>query len=132
MAKQIRTDREYKDLYGTSAATRFNSLVIKKLRRALLADAGVELLTLFLKEYSARLARMKTPQDGEYTCSLVCKLDDNLKKRLLVHQLRKILKAVSMLATSPLGLLITLGSRSYYIAGDTVVQTIAPGHHKNQ
>lgn len=68
MAKRLRTDRGNKDLYDTSPATRFNSLIIKKLKKALLADASVDLLTLFPTEYSTRLAKMKSYQDGEYSC----------------------------------------------------------------
>lgn len=68
MAKQLRTDGGTDDLYGTSAATRFNSLIVKKLRRALLADASVDLLTVFPTEYSTRLARMKKHQGSEYAC----------------------------------------------------------------
>lgn len=68
MAKRLRTEGGNEDLCGTSAATRFNSMIIKKLRRALLADASVDLLTVFPTEYSTRLARMKNRQDGEYTC----------------------------------------------------------------
>lgn len=52
MAKQLQTDGENDDLCGTSAATHFNSMVIKKLRKALLADASVDLLTVFPREYS--------------------------------------------------------------------------------
>lgn len=68
MAKRLRTNEGNKDLHGTSPATRFNSLIINNLKRALLADASVDLLTLFPTEYSTRLARMKNYQDGEYSC----------------------------------------------------------------
>lgn len=59
MTKRLGTDGENNDLHGTSAATHFNSMAIKKLGRALLADASVDLLTVFPREYSTRLAKMK-------------------------------------------------------------------------
>lgn len=96
MAKRLRADGEDEDLYSTSAATCFNSLVIRKLGRVFLSNTSADLFNTFLTEYSAQLAKIKTLQDGEYTCFLVCQLDDNIKMFLLVQQLQKPLKILSI------------------------------------